>query len=87
MTGAIFDLDGTLLDSMPVWNDFGKSFLELRGIVAPIGLGAPCAPLPAAAQRGGRWICLVQQRKKPLCLKMLFMQSGRLKRQGLYLFI
>ncbi len=38
MAGAIFDLDGTLLDSMPVWQRFGALYLESRGIGAPPGL-------------------------------------------------
>ncbi len=35
MMGAIFDLDGTLLDSMHVWQRFGALYLESRGIGAP----------------------------------------------------
>lgn len=31
-TGAIFDMDGTLLDSMGVWRDITAKFLEKRGI-------------------------------------------------------
>jgi len=30
--GVIFDLDGTLLDSMMVWGDVAKNFLKSRGI-------------------------------------------------------
>jgi len=29
----IFDLDGTLIDSMPVWSDFGLEFLKKEGVV------------------------------------------------------
>ena len=32
---AIFDLDGTLLDSMQVWKDVDKKFLGKRGIKVP----------------------------------------------------
>lgn len=32
--GAIFDVDGTLLDSMPMWDDVGRLYLEHKGIVA-----------------------------------------------------
>jgi len=35
---AIFDLDGTLLDSMYVWKDAGALFLREKGIVAPSNL-------------------------------------------------
>lgn len=38
MTGAIFDLDGTLLDSMAVWDNFGAEYLESRGLVPPENL-------------------------------------------------
>ena len=30
--GAIFDLDGTLLDSMGIWEQIDAQFLERRGI-------------------------------------------------------
>ena len=32
---AIFDLDGTLLDSMDVWEEIDLRFLERRGLTAP----------------------------------------------------
>ncbi len=35
---AIFDLDGTLLDSMPVWKNLGKSYLLSRGVKPPENL-------------------------------------------------
>ena len=36
--GAIFDLDGVLLDSMAVWNDLGVRYLKKCGIVPEEGL-------------------------------------------------
>lgn len=33
--GAIFDLDGTLLDSMGVWREIDEKFLEKRGLKVP----------------------------------------------------
>ena len=30
--GAIFDADGTLLDSMPMWSNVGSSYLRSFGI-------------------------------------------------------
>lgn len=36
--GAIFDLDGTLLDSMFVWSTMGSDYLKSRGIVPEQGL-------------------------------------------------
>ncbi|MGI6084207.1 MAG: HAD family hydrolase [Acetivibrionales bacterium] len=36
--GAIFDLDGTILDSMPVWDNAGGMFLNSIGIKAEPGL-------------------------------------------------
>lgn len=32
MKGALFDVDGTLVDSMPMWNQCGKRYLAARGI-------------------------------------------------------
>ena len=36
---AIFDVDGTLLDSMPYWKNAGKIFLETLGISTEEDLG------------------------------------------------
>ncbi len=36
MKGAIFDLDGTLLDSMGVWRQIDIDFLGKRGLMVPI---------------------------------------------------
>lgn len=33
LQSAIFDMDGTLLDSMPTWRELGPSFLKERGIL------------------------------------------------------
>lgn len=33
LTGAIFDLDGTLLNSMPVWASLGENYLKSKGAV------------------------------------------------------
>lgn len=33
--GAIFDLDGTLVDSNPVWQKVDEDFLKMQGIVPP----------------------------------------------------
>lgn len=39
ITAAVFDVDGTLLDSMPVWNDIGELYLKSIGLTAREGLG------------------------------------------------
>jgi HAD superfamily hydrolase (TIGR01509 family) len=39
MKAAIFDLDGTLIDSMGVWDDIACNFLKGRGIPVPDGIG------------------------------------------------
>ncbi len=36
--GAIFDLDGTVLDSMHIWSEIGLLFLKNRGIEPPEGI-------------------------------------------------
>ena len=38
MKGAIFDMDGTLLDSMQVWVHVGEQYLRNRGIEPEEGL-------------------------------------------------
>lgn len=38
VTGMIFDVDGTLLDSMPVWNQCVQRYLSDQGIAAEDGL-------------------------------------------------
>ncbi|MCQ2431934.1 MAG: HAD family phosphatase [Clostridia bacterium] len=50
-TAAIFDLDGTLLDSMGVWVWVDKEFLARRRIVMPADYSEALAPMgfPAAA--------------------------------------
>lgn len=35
--GAIFDLDGTLFDSLWVWEEIDKRFLHKRGLEVPLG--------------------------------------------------
>ena len=35
---AIFDLDGTLLDSMPAWQDLGSRYLRSKKISPPENL-------------------------------------------------
>lgn len=51
-SAAIFDLDGTLLDSMGVWGKVDEIFLARRGIVLTpdytVAVGAMCFPEAAA---------------------------------------
>ncbi len=35
ITGAIFDLDGTILDSMPYWDSVGSDYMASLGFVVP----------------------------------------------------
>jgi HAD superfamily hydrolase (TIGR01509 family) len=39
MRGAIFDVDGTILDSMPIWNNLGIRYLDKHAIKAEENLG------------------------------------------------
>ena len=43
--GAIFDLDGTLLDSMGVWREIDYAFLGKRGIEVPMDYLEAITPL------------------------------------------
>ena len=43
--GAIFDVDGTLLDSMPIWEEAGERYLTSREIVPERGLGQRLYPM------------------------------------------
>ena len=36
--GIIFDLDGTLLDSMKMWENVGRDYLQKQGISSPENL-------------------------------------------------
>jgi HAD superfamily hydrolase (TIGR01509 family) len=45
MKGAIFDIDGTLLDSMPIWNDLGERYLETLSVKAEKNLGGILFPM------------------------------------------
>jgi HAD superfamily hydrolase (TIGR01509 family) len=42
---CIFDVDGTLIDSMGIWDDLGKRFLAKRGIEAQDNLGEILFPM------------------------------------------
>ena len=41
--GVIFDFDGTLVDSMPLWQEIDRLFLAERGLEVPEGLGTMIA--------------------------------------------
>lgn len=43
--GAIFDLDGTLLNSMPLWETLGDHYLRLHGITSHEGLDDLLRPM------------------------------------------
>lgn len=45
LTGAIFDVDGTLLDSMHIWRELGERYLRQKGIAAEEGLADKLYPM------------------------------------------
>lgn len=47
LQSAIFDMDGTLLDSMHIWRDIGPRMLRARGIEPAPGLGEQLKPMTA----------------------------------------
>lgn len=42
---AVFDLDGTILDSTDVWNQIDEEFFEARGLMLPPDYGDTIAPM------------------------------------------
>ena len=45
LTGAVFDVDGTLLDSMHIWRGLGERYLHRNGIAAEEGLADKLYPM------------------------------------------
>jgi beta-phosphoglucomutase-like phosphatase (HAD superfamily) len=45
IAAAIFDIDGTLLDSSGIWEHLGEDFLLRRGIAPQSGLAGILAPM------------------------------------------
>ena len=45
IAAAIFDIDGTLLDSSGIWEHLGEDFLLRRGIAPQPGLAGILAPM------------------------------------------
>ena len=43
--GAVFDIDGTLLDSMPIWREVGNRYLKQNGIPEQEGLSDILFPM------------------------------------------
>ncbi len=52
INGAIFDLDGTLLDSMGIWQTLGARYLRAKGLMPEAGLNEKLYPMsmPQAAE-------------------------------------
>lgn len=48
LNGAIFDLDGTLFDSMPAWDNIGADYLLRYGVTPPSDLDETLKPLSFA---------------------------------------
>ena len=49
MKGAIIDLDGTLIDSMPYWDRLGTDYIISKGLVPKADLKEKLAPLEIKA--------------------------------------
>lgn len=54
LEGAIFDADGTLLDSMRVWRELGERYLSKHGIKAEAGLADVLYPM--SLEESGRYL-------------------------------
>ena len=62
--GYIIDMDGTLLDSMHIWNELGSRFLELKEITPEANLKDILAPL--SINQAIKYIAETYQLKEPL---------------------
>ena len=69
IAGAIFDADGTLLDSMPIWDNAAALYLEGLGHVPEPGLGRILYPMSMA--EGAEYLIarygLTQSREEIVC--------------------
>ena len=54
MKAAIFDVDGTLLDSMSVWEDIGERYLTSQNITAEKNLRAALHTM--SLEQGAAWM-------------------------------
>ena len=54
MKAAIFDVDGTLLDSMSVWEDIGERYLASQNITAEKNLRAALRTM--SLEQGAAWM-------------------------------
>ena len=66
MRAAIFDLDGTLLDSLHIWEDIDEEFLQKRGLAVPEGYCETIASmgfLDAAAYAKKRFVSRNRRRR------------------------
>ena len=54
MKAAIFDVDGTLLDSMSVWEDIGERYLASQNITAEKNLRAALHTM--SLEQGAAWM-------------------------------
>lgn len=70
ITGMIFDVDGTLLDSMPIWDHSGEAYLRTIGIHAPQTLGKILFSM--TMQQGAEYI----KKEYGLCQTEEEIQSG-----------
>ena len=70
LQSAIFDMDGTLLDSMPTWRELGPTFLKEAGITATpeqdrmLHILADCDVIPYLREVSG-WRRFIPARSGP----------------------
>ena len=68
--GAIFDLDGTILDSMGLWGEIDEAFLARRGIPMPADYKQALQPM-SYAQAADYTIARFGLKEEPAAIAML----------------
>ncbi len=60
---VIFDMDGTLIDSMQLWRNVDREFLHTRGLIVPPDIDLVCPiVLKVLCRNGQKWSASIMKR-------------------------